>query len=218
MGITEPGCLAEFVRIPAARAVTLPDSVDDGAATVLEPMAVGLHLLEQIADRPGSALILGSGPIGLIAGLLLQEAGRRVVIAEPHASRRAQATRMGIREAISLQNLTGFWEGPLIIETSGHPSASEVLKKTAAPGTTILLVGGNTTVPGYVILTRELEVRAVKGGRGLYPEAVGLVCSGRLCPGRLISHRFPAREVHRAFETALHRDVATRVMLDMTTW
>ncbi len=218
LGISEPGCLAELVRIPAARAVPLPEALDDAAATVLEPVAVGLHLLEQIADRPGDALVLGAGSIGIIAALLLQEAGRRVVVAEPLASRRALATRMGVRTAIALEALTGPWEGPLVIETSGHPSAAELLRKTVPPGATVVLIGGDTTIPGYVILTRELEVRAVKGGRGLYPEAVRIVSAGRISPARLISHRFPVREVHHAFETACRRDVVTRALLDMTTW
>jgi len=31
-------------------------------------------------------------------------------------------------------------------------------------------------------LTRELEVRAAKGGRGLYPEAIALVVAGKISP------------------------------------
>ena len=62
MGVSAPGGMAETVIVPEARAVSLPDNLADDAATVLEPVAVALHLIEKIRDRPGGVLVLGAAP------------------------------------------------------------------------------------------------------------------------------------------------------------
>jgi 2-desacetyl-2-hydroxyethyl bacteriochlorophyllide A dehydrogenase len=219
MGISAPGAMAELIAVAAARAVPLCADVDDATATALEPVAVALHLLEQVADRPGAALVIGGGPIGIVAGLLLAAGGRAVRLVEPLANRRRLAAEMGLAAAAAPESIDGPVEEGLIVETSGHPSAEGLIARAAAPGSTIVLVGGDTTVPGHLVLTRELEVRAAKGGRGLYPEAIDLAAAGRIAPGRLVSHRFAAAEAARAFATASRRrDIVTRAVLDMTAW
>lgn len=203
MGMTSPGALAQYLTVPAARAVDLPESITDQGATVLEPVVVGLHLLEQTADRPGRAMIIGGGPIGLVAALMLQSQGRRVTLLEPIASRRGLAQELGLEEAVGPADLTGLHPAGLIVETSGHPSASETVVAAAQPGATVVLVGGPTDIPGLVILTRELEVRAVKGGRGLYPQAVEWVTAQGLDLGGLISHVFPVAQAETAFKKTI---------------
>ena len=83
------------------------------------------------------------------------------------------------------------------------------------------LLGQRVTadIPGGLILTRELEVRAAKGGRGLYPEAIELVRRGELRPGVLVSRTYPARDAERAFAEAIaDRGSATRALLDLEAW
>lgn len=218
LGISEPGAMAERVVVPAARAVPLPAAVDDPSATALEPVAVGLHLLEQVADRPGAALVIGGGPIGIIAALLLQMDGRAVRLIEPLETRRRLAAAMGVACAAAPESIAGRCPEALLVETSGHPSAGPLIARAVRPGATVVLVGGDTPIPGVLILTRELEIRAAKGGRGLYPEAVQRVASGALAPGRLVSHRFAAAEAARAFEAACDRATVTRALLDLTAW
>ena len=219
MGVSAPGGMTEHVIVPNARVVPLPDKVGDDAATVLEPVVVALHLIEKLKDRPGDALIIGGGAIGIAAGLLLQLDGREVIISEPFENRRQLIRRMGIEKAVAPDEIDPFSPMPIIVETSGHPSATATITAHAAAGTTIVLVGGDTTIPGIVILTRELEVRAVKGGCGLYPEAVQLAAEGQIDLKPLISHRFNARDAARAFRQAARKpDLVTRVFLDLTAW
>lgn len=219
MGISSPGAMVEFVAVHHSRAVVLPPIVDDETATALEPLAVALHLLEKVKDRPGDAWIIGGGPIGIVAALLLQNSGRRVTIIEPLANRRMLAKKLGMRSIASPDESPADSAAALIVEASGHSSAADTIAKIAAPGSTIVLVGGDTTVPGLLILTRELEVRAVKGGRGLYPQAVALAAEGKVDPGILISHRFPVGDIQHAFAMASrHSDTVIRAVLDMNSW
>jgi 2-desacetyl-2-hydroxyethyl bacteriochlorophyllide A dehydrogenase len=218
MGMTVDGVMAEYVVVPNRRAVDLPKEVDDHAATVLEPFVVALHLLEQMKDRPGKVLVLGGGPIGVAAALVLANAGLEVTVAEPIPYRRHVSRELGIDSICSLDEIPET-EFPVIVEASGHPSATDVIVDCARPGSTIILVGGPTEIPGGVILTRELEIRVAKGGRGLYREAIDMTVCGKIEPGRFVTHTFPVTETERAFrETMSQPDRIFRSVLDMSAW
>ena len=107
----------------------------------------------------------------------------------------------------------------VIVETLGHPSSVESIQEHARPASTIVIVGGPTDIPALVILLRELEVRAAKGGRGLYPEAIARVVAGTIDPAAFITHSFPVREAEVAFETTRREpERIFRAVLDMTDW
>lgn len=201
MGISAPGAFQECIAVPSARAVRLPDAIDDRTATVLEPVVVALHLMEQIADRPGLVLVVGAGPIGAVAAALLARAGREVVAVEPVESRRRMALEIGAPVCVAPDEIPSR-NYRVIVEASGHPSATATVLAQASPGASVVLVGGPIELPGRAILTRELEVRAAKGGRGLYPQAIEAVMRGDVAPGRLISHVWAAREAETAFALA----------------
>lgn len=218
MGMTAPGAFAEAVVVPARRAIPLPDSVSDATATVLEPVAVGLHLCEQIADRPGAALVIGGGPIGIVAACLLARDGRRVALVEPLERRRIAARRCGVTDVRTPEEI-GADPWRVIVETSGHPSAAALIERTVRPGGTVVLVGGAVEVSAVTILTREIEVRAAKGGRGLYPEAIAAVAAGEVDPGRLITHHVPAGCAAEAFALiSTSPDRVVRAVLDLSDW
>jgi threonine dehydrogenase-like Zn-dependent dehydrogenase len=125
---------------------------------------------------------------------------------------------LGVARVASPEAAAGRCPEALLVETSGHPSAGALIARAARPGATVVLVGGDTPIPAALILSRELAVRAAKGGRGLYPEAVALAAAGAIAPGRIVSHRFPAAEAARAFDRARDRAAVTRALLDMTAW
>ena len=176
MGISAPGACAERVVVPSRRAIPVPKGVDPIAATCLEPLALALHLQARIADAPGDVAVFGAGPIGLaIAKLLSGE--RSVSLIEPSEKRRDFARAEGCERVFSPE-LLPLPLPPILIDAAGHPSVAELIERHAGPSTLIVLVGGPLEIAGRTILTRELQIRAVKGGRGLYPEALELVRRG----------------------------------------
>ncbi len=176
MGISAPGACAQFVVVPAARAVPIPPGVAPMQATCLEPLAVALHLRERIADTPGDVAVFGAGPIGLaIARVLARD--RTVSLVEPTEARRAFARAEGCKRVFPTDELP-LPLPPILVDAAGHASVAEIIERHAAPSSLILLVGGPLELSGRTILTRELQIRAVKGGRGLYPESLELVRTG----------------------------------------
>jgi len=103
VGMTRPGAYAEFMSIPAASLIAMPQEMSDVAAALTEPAATAWHAVNlsmRVVARPlheTSVLIIGGGAIGMLAGLLLKHLGvQRLTISEPNALRReALRTHVG---------------------------------------------------------------------------------------------------------------------------
>ncbi len=92
-----PGFFREYVNLPAHNLIPVPKHVGLREATLIEPIAVALHSLSFASVKPGeTAVVFGTGPIGLltIASLKLAGAGR-VWAVEPVAHRREMAKMIG---------------------------------------------------------------------------------------------------------------------------
>ena len=60
------GGFAEFIAVPAAATVSLPQTVSLGDGALVEPMACGLHALRMARMQPGARiLVLGAGSMAL---------------------------------------------------------------------------------------------------------------------------------------------------------
>lgn len=98
IGMNRPGAYAEYVSIPAASVVPLPDDMPHTTAVLTEPAATVVHALnfsEARMLRPlqeQTVLVIGGGAIGMLMALLLASRGvRRIDLAETNALRRASA-------------------------------------------------------------------------------------------------------------------------------
>lgn len=100
IGMYRAGAFAEQIAIPEQNLIPVPADMESAKAALTEPGATGLHavlLAERIAARPiseGSALVIGSGSVGLLTALILKDKGvTRVDIAETNPLRRATVTK-----------------------------------------------------------------------------------------------------------------------------
>lgn len=91
LGLTAPGTFASYLTLPKENLHELPESVSDEAGTVLEPITVGLHTVERllrIVSTSAPIIVIGGGPIGIVAAKLLQLTGFDVQLVEPLSARR----------------------------------------------------------------------------------------------------------------------------------
>jgi threonine dehydrogenase-like Zn-dependent dehydrogenase len=101
IGYGSDGGFAEQVLVPRAEVgltvFPLPDSVDDRAAALVEPLAVALHAVRQAPRLEGAeALVLGAGTIGLgVAAFLKLEGAATVTVVDPSPLRREAALKVG---------------------------------------------------------------------------------------------------------------------------
>ncbi len=76
VGAHRPGAFAEYVSIPAFVTHKLPEGMSLRSGSLTEPVGVGVRIGRLAGDVDGeSALIIGAGPIGLLALQALKLAG-----------------------------------------------------------------------------------------------------------------------------------------------
>src|SRR5215510_5364792 len=97
LGAHRPGAFAEFVSVPAGLVTPLPGGVSLRTGALTEPAACGVRIGELAGDVEGGVcLVIGAGPIGLLALQALHIQGAaRVFIAERDPARLAMGAALG---------------------------------------------------------------------------------------------------------------------------
>jgi 2-desacetyl-2-hydroxyethyl bacteriochlorophyllide A dehydrogenase len=103
VGMTRPGAYAEYMSIPAASLVAMPQDMPAVTAALSEPAATAWHAVNlsmRALARPlheCRVLVIGGGAIGMLAGLLLKRLGvERLTVTELNPLRRnALASAIG---------------------------------------------------------------------------------------------------------------------------
>ncbi len=90
LGVHAEGGLAEYVSVPAANLIKVPDQMEDKAAALVEPLSVGAHCAKRgKINEKDHVLVLGAGPIGVSAALIAQTYGANVMMADVSRDRRS---------------------------------------------------------------------------------------------------------------------------------
>ena len=97
IGAHRPGAYAEYVRVPARMVVPLPGDMPARTGAMAEPVAVAVRIGEMAGPLAGEqALVMGAGPIGLLALQALRAQGAEdLFIADLDLERRAMGAALG---------------------------------------------------------------------------------------------------------------------------
>ena len=96
LGLDRPGVFADRVLVRADALVPVPEGLDPRIAVLVEPLATSVSALRIDGVEEGNdVLVLGGGPIGLLAVYACVHLGARVVCVEPIPERRALAGALG---------------------------------------------------------------------------------------------------------------------------
>jgi threonine dehydrogenase-like Zn-dependent dehydrogenase len=153
LGLQVDGGLAEYVTSPASICRPVPESCDDDAAAMAQPLAVALHALSRVALAADETVaVIGVGGIGsfIVAGAAHRAREGRVVALDLDAQRLATATALGASEAVDatgrelsglLLELTDGVGFDVVIEATGASHAPAAALAGARRGGRVLLVG-----------------------------------------------------------------------------
>ena len=154
------GGFAEALAAPAAVLHPIPDGLEPAGAAMAEPLAAAVHALDRGPRRElaPDAGVLGGGPMGQMLAALLVHEGRTVTLADPHPERRAQAEALGAMSAESVRDCD------VVFEAVGRPAAWRAAVEAAAPGGTVVFVGGcasgsHAPLPTHPLHYDELDLR-----------------------------------------------------------
>jgi threonine dehydrogenase-like Zn-dependent dehydrogenase len=96
-GTSINGGLAEFVRVEHSRLVPVHAGTDPATVGLVEPLAVVVHGINRVPLISGmSALVVGSGSIGLLTAAVLADRGIKVDIVCRHPHQFEAAQKLGV--------------------------------------------------------------------------------------------------------------------------
>ena len=214
VGVTRPGCFAEYLALPAENVFPLPEGVSDDEAAILDPLGNAVHTALSFDLIGEDVLITGAGPIGIMAGAIANHVGaRHVVITDVNDYRMDLARRLGIKNVVDsrkeklsdvMQRL-GMTEGfDVGLEMSGNAQAFNDMIGSVKMGAKIALLGilpPDTTIPWNQVIFKALFLKGIYG-REMFEtwyKMCAMLTSG-LDIKSVITHRFPARDFKEGFE------------------
>jgi threonine dehydrogenase-like Zn-dependent dehydrogenase len=220
VGFEHPGGYAPYLLTEARNVYPLPDDYPLARAALIEPLAVMVRALRRLRleDRR-SALVLGDGPIGLLAVMLLKaSAVAEIVLVGGRDPRLELGCQLGATAAVNYHASTNLAKAihaaspaPFanVIEASGSPAALAVSLEVAGQGGKIAVIGDyGAAQAGFAwnrILHRELELIGSNASAGAWPEAVRLAVQGGLPLDRLITNRLPVHEFQTGYALTRRR-------------
>lgn len=221
------GAFAEYVVHGVKSVFHLPDELSFQEGALLDPAAIALHTAERGNISSGdTVVVLGPGPVGLLAGDAARALGAGRVIVIGRGERLAKAAELGfetVNYATSdpVETVQGMTDGvgpDVALDCAGVPDsyrwALAMLHKggrcasVGIPVEDVLL-----SLQDLVLYEKELVgVRATAGGMR---RAMPLVADGRIRVNELHTHTFPLDEFEAAIDTFNERrDGALKVILE----
>jgi (R,R)-butanediol dehydrogenase / meso-butanediol dehydrogenase / diacetyl reductase len=206
LGTGRPGGYAERVVVDERMLFALPESVDDRAGALVEPLAVAIRAVD--LAEPGEqdlALVVGAGPIGLLTALVLRNRGvRRTVVCSRNAARARRAAALGF-EVRSPDELSREPLAPAcVVDCAGSPSSAQLGVELLAPRGRLLLVGLSLAplqLSAPPIVIKEVEIRGVLTyNRRQFQSAIELLALGVIPVEALITNVVPLSEAEAAFQ------------------
>jgi threonine 3-dehydrogenase len=226
LGVNRDGAFAEQVVLPVTNVWHHWPGVDEDVAAIFDPFGNAVHTALSFPVLGEDVLVVGAGPIGLMATAVARHAGARfLVVSEPNANRRALAERMGATRVVDprtetlqdVQRSLGMVEGfDVVLEMSGNAKALQDALANMAHGGGMAILGIPTEeIPIDVsqVVFNQLTLRGIYGREMFetwYKMSVLLTSGLDIRP--VITHRFSFREHEAAFEAARSGDSGKVIM------
>jgi L-iditol 2-dehydrogenase len=187
IGIDRDGGLADWVVVPERQALPL-DGVPLELSPVLEPLACCLHAVRTLDVHPDDpALVVGAGPMGILAMWALQQAGARVAVSQRSHERRELAAELGADVVLgpdgSASSALGEPPRVAIVTAPGVEPLAWALEEVAIAGAVHAFAGtpGGAPIDANVIHYRHLRLVGSTGSAlADYRLALELAGSGRI--------------------------------------
>ena len=214
IGVSRPGCFAEYIAVPAFNIFKLPDAISDDMGAILDPFGNATHTALSFDLVGEDVLITGAGPIGIMAAAIARHVGaRHIVVTDVNDYRLELASKMGASVALNvtrgsidevMQDL-GMEEGfDVGMEMSGNPLAFRDLLRTMHHGGKVAVLGippAEMSVDWNEIIFKGLIIKGIYG-REMFEtwyKMSSMLQSG-LSLDAIITHRFPVDRYEEAFE------------------
>jgi threonine 3-dehydrogenase len=229
LGVGRDGAFAEQVVLPVTNVWHHWSGIDEEVAAIFDPFGNAVHTALSFPVLGEDVLVVGAGPIGLMATAVARHAGARfVVVSEPNAFRRDLARTMGATHVVDptttnladLQAEIGMVEGfDVVLEMSGNPAALRDAMANMAHGAGMAILGIPTQEVALDFNQLVFKMLTLRGiyGREMYETwyKMSVMLQSGLDIRPAITHRFSFRDHEAAFAAARSGN-SGKVIMDWT--
>jgi L-iditol 2-dehydrogenase len=187
------GAFAERLAIPERILYRLPDTLPFDHAAMVEPVSIAIHAIQRTKITPQTtAVVIGSGMIGLLVIQALRWAGAKQIVAVDLADNRLELARqLGATHTVNSGRADTAAEVARLTEGMGADVSFEVVGFTPTlnlalavlkRGGACVLVGNlspkTQDFPLQAVVTKEITLLGSCASAGEYPLCLDLIARG----------------------------------------
>ena len=210
------GGMADAFTVPADRLYPVPETLDDQAAALIEPLATPVHAVRLAGDVVGrSVAVLGAGTIGLLTLAVLRARGARTVIStDPNPGKRERAAALGADATVDARTPDAAEQvrralggsADIVFDCVGVQSSMDQAIAMADKGGTVVVVGvpaRAVSVPLPIVQDHQIRIQgSATYLREDFKESADLLGAGVVKAADFVTATRPLAEVAEAFELA----------------
>lgn len=188
------GAFAEYISVPQNICYRISKSLPFEHAAMIEAVSVAVHAANRTPVTLGdSAVVVGSGMIGLLTIQAIRLAGCSTVIAvDIDNGRLEKAKQLGADVGLNakevdvpaeVKKLTAGRGADCALEVVGATETIKTAIDSVRKGGSVTLVGNlspNVQMPLQAIVTRELNILGTCASNGEYPQCIELLEKGAI--------------------------------------
>ena len=204
IGSAVDGGFAARVEVPVGNLHRIPDWLDGKAAAMMEPLACCCQSLpDGVIHEGDEVLIVGPGPVGLLAAQVAAAAGGRVHVrgVPRDRERLALAATLGYATSTTADDSAGEFD--VVVECSGHQAGIALALESARRGARCVqigIAGKPVVVPFDLVCFKELTLTSGNASTpASWTRAVALVESRAVALEPLLSAAAPLERWEQAF-------------------
>ena len=209
------GAFADHVRLPATNLHVVPASVDDDAATFVEPLAAAYQVLKQLSFEGRKwVTVLGDGRLGLLVAQVLRDANCQVRVIGKHSQNLALCEKWSIRSR-PLADIVPRHDQDVVVDCTGNAGGIELAVQMVRPRGTVVLK--TTAAAGRPLNLAPVvidEINMIGSRCGPFREALRGLAEKRVDVASLIHRRMKLDQGVEAMELA-GRPGVLKVILTM---
>jgi L-iditol 2-dehydrogenase len=215
------GAFAERLAIPDRILYKLPDTLSFEQAAMVEPVSIAIHAIQRTKITPQTtAVVIGSGMIGLLVIQALRWAGAKQIIAVDLADNRlALARQLGATHTINsgktdataeVMKITDGLGAEVSFEVVGFTPTLNLALNVLKRGGTCVLVGNlspkTQDFPLQAVVTKEISLIGSCASAGEYPLCLDLIARGVINVQPMIEAVAPLQDGAGWFEKLSAKD------------
>jgi threonine dehydrogenase-like Zn-dependent dehydrogenase len=198
------GAHAEFLQLPAANLLPVPENIPDEQAVFTEPLAAACGILERVSiSKDDRIAVIGDGKLGLLCAQVVALTGAPVLLIGKHPEKLIIADRRGIETSTPQQALKRSQQFDIVVEASGAAAGFKLALNLLRPKGQLVLKStfhGSTEIDAARIVVDEISIVGSRCGR--FQPALDLLTKQAIDVDSLISEQYPLSKAVKAMSRA----------------